>query len=86
MNQAGHDITKDPTDISDGIANGTKIIIQVIRGSEIWLKESANADDNVKPNRLKGDPDFEYAEYTIGDDPIWAYKLDSGKSELAVAY
>ena len=83
-NQAGHDLTADPVDISDGIAADTEIIVQVVSGVEVYIVEATDADDG-KPNRVRGDPYFDSAGYTIGTDPIWAY-TSGGKAELAMSY
>ena len=88
-NEDGHQITSIPVDIAKDITSGTKVKYQNISGSDILLFEGTAVDrdkGDKLPNILRGPPFFDFADYTIGSDSIWAYTLSGDRSALAVSY
>ena len=80
----GHEITTIPVNVANGIPRGKKVIYQNIGEVEVYLVQSAVADDG-KPNKLRGRQYADSATFAVGNEPIWAFTR-GGKSELAVRY
>ena len=85
MTRAGFDVGETPIDISDGVDEGTTIIVQNVGSAAIYLVE-ATAFADGKPFMLRGRYYADSAEYEVGSDPIWASTRGTFESELAVSY